>query len=192
MARTRAKLLDAACRLVAQRGTRKTSMTDIAIAAGIAKGTLYNHFRSKEEVFDALVESEVLLIADEVRGLGLEQALAHAAWRVATHPAVRRVATDEPAMLAALLSGARYGAGWKAARRAAQDALAVAGRDPDAADLVVRWLATQLASPDRHDAEATARLLNAILPPEPVGVAAVAPPNGNPVALTSAEPGVGY
>ncbi len=164
MARTRGKLLDAACRLVSERGLRKTSMTDIAIAAGIAKGTLYNHFRSKDEVFAALVEAEVALLAEECQGLGLADALTHAAWRIGTHPAVRRIASDEPAALAALLGSARDGAGWRTARLAAASALAGAGHDPDAADLVTRWLATHLASPDRHDAKASAALLATSLP----------------------------
>lgn len=164
MERTRAKLLDATCRLVSERGTRKTSMTDIAIAAGIAKGTLYNHFRSKDDVLAALVESEVRLVAAEAAGLPLTEALVHAAWRAGTHPAVRRLVAAEPETVAALLSSGRSGAGWRAARIAAGDALVAAGRDPDAADLVVRWLATQIASPDRVEAQATAELLAAVLP----------------------------
>ena len=164
MARTRASLLDAAVRLLAERGTRRTSMTDIAQAAGIAKGTLYNHFRNKDEVFAALVEAEVVLIADECRGLPLEDALAVAAIRLDTHPALRRVADDDPAAFAALVAASPEAAGWRAARAAAADALAASGRDPRGAELVVRWLATHLTAPDADDAEASARLLSAVLP----------------------------
>ncbi|WP_345727152.1 TetR family transcriptional regulator [Cryptosporangium minutisporangium] len=164
MARTRASLLDAAVRLIAERGTRRTSMTDIAQAAGIAKGTLYNHFRNKDEVFAALVEAEILLIADECRGLALEDALAVAAIRLDTHPALRRVADDDPAALAALVGADAGAAGWRAARSGAADVLAASGRDPRGAELVVRWLASHVAAPDGDDAEAGARLLAAVLP----------------------------
>ncbi|SHM43882.1 TetR family transcriptional regulator [Cryptosporangium aurantiacum] len=164
MARTRASLLDAAVRLVAERGTRRTSMTDIAQAAGIAKGTLYNHFRNKDEVFAALVEAEIVLIADECRGLELEDALAVAALRIDTHPALRRVADDDPAALAALVGADPEAAGWRAARSAAADVLAASGRDPRGAELVVRWLTSHVAAPDADEAEAGARLLAAVLP----------------------------
>jgi AcrR family transcriptional regulator len=167
MARTRSSLLDAAVRLIAERGTRRTSMTDIAHAAGIAKGTLYNHFRNKDEVFAALVEAEVLLIADECRGLPLEDALAVAAVRLDTHPALRRVAVEDPPILAELVSAERIEAGnrgWQAALAAAADALEESGRDPRAAELVVRWLVTHLTLPDPEDARASARLLAAVLP----------------------------
>ncbi|TQS44825.1 TetR/AcrR family transcriptional regulator [Cryptosporangium phraense] len=164
MGRTRASLLDAAVRLVAERGTRRTSMTDIAQAAGIAKGTLYNHFRNKDEVFAALVEAEIVLIADQCRGLPLEDALAVAAIRLDTHPALRRVADDDPASLAGLAGAPPEAAGWRAARAAAADALTASGRDPRGAELVVRWLASHIGAPDPGDAEASARLLSAVLP----------------------------
>ncbi|MFI5956969.1 helix-turn-helix domain-containing protein [Cryptosporangium sp. NPDC051539] len=164
MGRTRASLLDAAVRLIADRGTRRTSMTDIAQAAGIAKGTLYNHFRNKDEVFAALVEAEVVLIADECRGLPLEDALAVAAIRLDTHPALRRVADDDPAALAALVGAHPDAPGRRAAHAAAADALSASGRDPRGAELVVRWLASHLAWPDPDDSEASARLLSAVLP----------------------------
>ena len=164
MARTRVSLLDASVRLIAERGTRRTSMTDIAQAAGIAKGTLYNHFRNKDEVFAALVEAEISLIADECRGLELEDALAVAAIRLDTHPALRRVADEDPAALSALVGAHPTAAGRRVARAAAAEVLAACGRDPRGAELVVRWLASHLATPDPDDAEASARLLAAVLP----------------------------
>ena len=38
-------------RMFAQNGVVKTKMTDIADAAGIGKGTIYEYFRSKEDIF---------------------------------------------------------------------------------------------------------------------------------------------
>jgi AcrR family transcriptional regulator len=50
----RTAVLDAALRVFGQYGYRRTSMDDIAREAGIAKGTIYLSFASKEEVFQAL------------------------------------------------------------------------------------------------------------------------------------------
>jgi TetR/AcrR family transcriptional regulator, regulator of autoinduction and epiphytic fitness len=52
----RAEILDAALRAFGQYGYRRTSMDDIASEAGIAKGTIYLSFASKEEVFQALAQ----------------------------------------------------------------------------------------------------------------------------------------
>jgi AcrR family transcriptional regulator len=50
----RALILDAAQGVFGQYGYRRASMDDIAREAGIAKGTIYLSFASKEEVFQAL------------------------------------------------------------------------------------------------------------------------------------------
>jgi AcrR family transcriptional regulator len=44
-------ILHAAMRVFSQKGVIKTKMIDIAIAAGVGKGTIYEYFRSKEEIF---------------------------------------------------------------------------------------------------------------------------------------------
>jgi AcrR family transcriptional regulator len=162
MGRTRAVLLAAALRLVAVHGARHTAMSDIAAAAGVAKGTLYNHFRTKEDVWSAVVEAEVHALADECSGLPLEDALTLAARRLGEHPTVRRLAADEPATLCALLAADPSAPGRRAAEEAVRTALADTGRDPAAADLVLRWLCTYLTRPG--DPEPSARLLAGALP----------------------------
>lgn len=52
----RSAILDAALRMFGQYGYRRTSMDDLATEAGIAKGTVYLSFASKDEVFQALSE----------------------------------------------------------------------------------------------------------------------------------------
>ncbi len=47
-------LLDGAMQQFARHGFAKTSMSDIAKAAGISRTSLYNHFPTKEDVFKAL------------------------------------------------------------------------------------------------------------------------------------------
>ena len=51
----REEILDAAEALFASDGYASTSTNDIIDRVGIARGTLYYHFRSKEEILDAVV-----------------------------------------------------------------------------------------------------------------------------------------
>lgn len=44
-------ILHVAMRVFARKGVVKTKMIDIAIEAGIGKGTIYEYFRSKEDIF---------------------------------------------------------------------------------------------------------------------------------------------
>ncbi|WP_010277168.1 TetR/AcrR family transcriptional regulator [Paenibacillus senegalensis] len=52
----RNEILDAADELFAQKGFDGTSTKDILEMVGIARGTLYYHFKSKEDIMDALIE----------------------------------------------------------------------------------------------------------------------------------------
>lgn len=44
-------ILEAAINVFAQKGVAKTKMADVAKAAGIGKGTIYEYFNSKEDIF---------------------------------------------------------------------------------------------------------------------------------------------
>ena len=50
------EILDAAETLFAAKGFDNTSTGDILDAVGIARGTLYYHFRSKEEILDGVIQ----------------------------------------------------------------------------------------------------------------------------------------
>lgn len=52
--RSREAILAAAAELAASRGISATSMDDIALSAGVAKGSLYYNFASKNELFGVL------------------------------------------------------------------------------------------------------------------------------------------
>ena len=45
------EILHAAAKVFAQKGVVNTKMIDIAVEAGIGKGTIYEYYRSKEEIF---------------------------------------------------------------------------------------------------------------------------------------------
>src|SRR3989338_7156702 len=59
------RILAAARRMPVKRGFQDIVLDDIAREAGVAKGTLFLHFKGKEEMFAAA-------FADLVDGLGLE------------------------------------------------------------------------------------------------------------------------
>ncbi len=59
-------LLQSAAKLFADRGFSCTRVADIASHAGVAKGTVYEYFPSKEELFFALFESINRRIRDRV------------------------------------------------------------------------------------------------------------------------------
>ena len=67
-ARRRGDLLDAAARLFAADGVDATSVAAIAEAAGVAKGSFYRYFASREELVAALKERFVDELLDEVSG----------------------------------------------------------------------------------------------------------------------------
>jgi len=166
MGRTRDAALAGAVRAVAKYGARKATMGDIAMLAGIAKATLYNHFRTREDVYDAVVAAEVEAIAaaagEQIAG-GFGAALSEAARLVAEHPAVRRVALDEPVLLARLATISEA-TPWKCARDHVAGALRASGCPDDAAavDLVLRYLMSQLVSPsDTDQRRAEVRLIAA-------------------------------
>src|SRR4051812_21674371 len=52
-ARTRALLLDAALRVFARKGAGAAAIHEIAAEAGVANGTFYNYFRTREELIEA-------------------------------------------------------------------------------------------------------------------------------------------
>jgi AcrR family transcriptional regulator len=54
-ARRRRQLLEVALRVFAERGYHDASMNDIAVAAGVTKPVLYQHFESKRELFTELL-----------------------------------------------------------------------------------------------------------------------------------------
>jgi AcrR family transcriptional regulator len=53
--RTRQAILDAALELFADKGFFGTSLRDVASAVGVRESALYNYFKSKEALFDALL-----------------------------------------------------------------------------------------------------------------------------------------
>lgn len=53
---TRERLLEAALRLMAERGMQGVAINEITAAADVGFGSFYNHFESKEAIYEALLE----------------------------------------------------------------------------------------------------------------------------------------
>ena len=64
---TRERLFAAAMELIGQRGTDAVTVDEIAAAAGVAKGTVYYNFGSKNELVAQLLEYGMALLMDALR-----------------------------------------------------------------------------------------------------------------------------
>jgi TetR/AcrR family transcriptional regulator of autoinduction and epiphytic fitness len=66
-ARTRARLCNAALELFLRDGFEGTRMSDVAQLAGIAKGTSYSYFETKEALFEAVLAAQLATVLDPLR-----------------------------------------------------------------------------------------------------------------------------
>ena len=66
MNRTKRKIFETSMRLFAEKGYDGTGIEEITSAVGVAKGTLYYHFSSKEEIFKFLVEEGMKLLKNSI------------------------------------------------------------------------------------------------------------------------------
>jgi AcrR family transcriptional regulator len=105
---TRARLLDAARAVIEQDGYRGASVLQVAERAGVAAGTLYRHFDSKEELFVEVFravcsgEERAMLAAGDALGpdapaiARLEEVLATFARRALRNPRLAWALLAEP------------------------------------------------------------------------------------------------
>src|SRR5512140_1758634 len=63
----KAEILDAAYRVFAERGFEQATMAEIAVAAGVAKGTLYLYYPSKQDIYDAALRQSVVEVDARTR-----------------------------------------------------------------------------------------------------------------------------
>ncbi|SCL36055.1 transcriptional regulator, TetR family [Micromonospora rhizosphaerae] len=71
------KILEVAADMLLRHGYRRVTIDDVAGAAGIGKGTVYLHWKTREELFAAVFAREVRgAIADMVTALGADPAVA--------------------------------------------------------------------------------------------------------------------
>ena len=66
MNKTKRKIFETSMKLFADKGYDATSIEEITAMVGVAKGTLYYHFSSKEEIFNFLVEEGMKLLKNSI------------------------------------------------------------------------------------------------------------------------------
>ena len=67
VSKTKVKLVEVARQLFAKMGVENTTMNDIALASKKGRRTLYTYFKSKEEIYFAVVESELNKLSDTMK-----------------------------------------------------------------------------------------------------------------------------
>ena len=82
--RTSNAILDSAYNLICSQGYAATSMRQIADGAGLALGSIYNHFSSKEEIFEAILQKrhpffQIMPLLKETRGDTIDEFIRGAA-----------------------------------------------------------------------------------------------------------------
>lgn len=66
MNKTKDLIFKSAIKTFSESGYRGATMDDIAVNAGLSKGTLYYHFNSKEEIFNFIVEEGLQILQSQV------------------------------------------------------------------------------------------------------------------------------
>lgn len=106
------RLADAALRALARRGLRKLSVTDVCDEAGVARGTLYRYYASREDVLAAAEERIVQGIGEALRAAvaarpapdeRIQTVLDGLEAYLAAHPEVPTLVQDEPAWVREVL-----------------------------------------------------------------------------------------
>ena len=93
------RILDAAAALILRWGYNKTTVDDIARQAGVAKGTMYLHWKTREALFEALMQREKLALTMDVKqrvtadpaGATLRGLLKHSALALMQRPLLKAV-----------------------------------------------------------------------------------------------------
>ncbi len=93
------RILDAAAVLILRWGYNKTTIDDISRQAGVAKGTIYLHWKSREELFAALVKREKVEMAEDIKhriledpaGATLRGILKHSALAIMKRPLMKAI-----------------------------------------------------------------------------------------------------
>ncbi len=189
-AAVRRRLLDAAVHVFAERGYAGANLDQVAAAAGLTKGAIYSNFESKDDLFFAMMEDQVLRRVEAIRatleasaGAPREQRTLHdigrllteaftqqREWRLVFLDFWRRAIQDDDAR-------ARFVAHRRALRAAIADSVEqVLGRAPDLGGLTIDDIVTvvlalsnglaieQYADPDVVSADLFGRVLAQLSP----------------------------
>jgi AcrR family transcriptional regulator len=127
-----ARILDVAERLFAHQGFAGTAVRDIAREAGLTAPSLYNHFESKQALYEAVIARGVQPLVDLMNGLGQREArsletLDAIMDHLASHPNLAKLIQHESLIGGASLS--QIAQGWL--RPLVAQGVAAMKRNPD-------------------------------------------------------------
>lgn len=91
---TRNRILDFAEHVFNEKGVSRTSLDDLARAAGVTRGAIYWHFRNKAELFDAMMARITLPMEEVAKRAGQEVHDPLAYVRSCALNVLKRTATD--------------------------------------------------------------------------------------------------
>lgn len=105
------RILDAATALILRWGYKKTSVDDIARQAGVAKGTIYLHWKTREDLFVTLLLREAIaawrtileFVERDPAGIYLSNLTKHALSIIMSRPLTRALYIQDISMLGELL-----------------------------------------------------------------------------------------
>ncbi|GII66226.1 TetR family transcriptional regulator [Sphaerisporangium krabiense] len=105
------RILDTAGELLLRWGYDKTTIDDVARSAGVAKGTIYLHWKSREELFTALLRRDRVRLLEQVRdglarrpgGVSVRELFHHLALGLARRPLVKAVLLGDVNVLGKLI-----------------------------------------------------------------------------------------
>ncbi len=106
------RILDAAAELILRWGYKKTTIDDIAKQARVAKGTIYLHWKTREDLFMALIIREDLKYAEDLKkriasdpeGLTLRGFVKHSTLALIDNPLMKALFLNDTEMLGELAS----------------------------------------------------------------------------------------
>ena len=142
--RTRTALIDGARTVLSEVGVREANMITIADRSRVARATLYNHFRDKEEILHALLDSEIARMSELAKSASHRtEALYLLSRDIFDNSALRKVAELEPHLIARMVTISESEK-WSEVRKTLQ---AVLYCSRESGELVLRWLLSQFFSP---------------------------------------------
>ncbi|MBX5459300.1 MAG: TetR family transcriptional regulator [Thermogemmatispora sp.] len=104
------RILDAAVKLIERWGYDKTTIDDIAREAGVAKGTIYLHWKTREDLFMSVIMREALAVIESLQRYIVENAdsfafhtlFPYAFLRYQERPLVKALLTNDVTLLGSM------------------------------------------------------------------------------------------
>ena len=152
--RTENAILEATKELIAERGVSDISMIEIAERSQVSRATLYNHYRDKDAVLSALLDSEVGRLVEIASHGTPAECLENLSLAISTDAALAGIRRHDPATLSSLLIHGEDPRYLKVAH-----AVHSLTKQPEATGIAMRWLmaqALQPVTPDQARSQAAA------------------------------------